>query len=357
MKIVWGLFILLVIVLSHEMGHYLIARLNGIEVKEFTIGFGPKLFGWTTKSGTRFCVRLVLFGAACVFDDLDVEGDEDADFATILAKSSYRKANVYSRIATTVAGPLFNLILAFIVGLFLMNYVDMPSTVITGIMDGGAAGEAGLMAGDKIIKINGSRTYLYPEVSLGVELGYGKPLKIVYERDGKKYNTEIIPKLDEQYGRYMIGVEFGGAPYVEEKGSLHVIKDSYLYVRYMVKMTVDSIRMLFGGQAKVSDLAGPVGAVEIVSDEYESAKEQGSLAVVVSMLNIMLLLSANLGIINLFPLPALDGGKLLFLIYEAIRGKSADAKVEGVIQFIGVALLLILMVVVMYNDIMRLFVK
>ena len=356
MKIVWGVLILLVIVLSHEMGHYIIARLNGIDVVEFTIGFGPKLFGWTTKSGTKFCVRLILFGAACVFENLEAE-DENVDIETLFANSAYRKANVWSRIATTVAGPLFNLLLAFIVGLFLMNYVDMPTTVITGITENSAAEDAGLLPGDKIVKINNSRTYLYPEVSLAVQLGYGKPLNLVYERDGKKEKVELIPRMSEEYGYYMIGVEFGGQGYEEDKGALHIIKGSYLYVRYMVKMTVDSIRMLFGGQAKVSDLAGPVGAVEIVGDEYDSAKEQGTLAVVVSMLNIMLLLSANLGIINLFPLPALDGGKLLFLLYEAIRGKPADAKIESVIQFIGIALLLILMVVVMYNDIARLFVK
>lgn len=355
MKIVWGILILLVIVVSHEMGHFLIARLNGIEVKEFTIGFGPKLFGTTTKGGTKFSIRLILFGAACVFEDLDAEA-EDEDIETIFANSSYRKANVWSRIATTVAGPFFNLLLAFVVGLFLMNYVDMPSAQITGILEDSAAEEAGLKVGDRICKINGSSTYLYPEVSLAVQLGYGKPLKVVYERDGRKNTIQLIPRMNEEYGTYMIGVEFGGPDAVREKGPLAIIKGSFLYVRYMVKMTVDSIRMLFTGSAKVTDLAGPVGAVEIVGDEYEMAKKEGNLAVVVSMLNIMLLLSANLGIINLFPLPALDGGKLLFLLYEAVRGKPADAKVESTIQVIGVALLLILMVIVMYNDIARLFI-
>ena len=356
MKIIWGILILLVIVVVHEMGHFIIARLNKIEVKEFTIGFGPKLFGWTLKGGTRFCVRLILFGAACVFDDLEGESD-DADIETIYANSSYRKAGVWARIATTFAGPFFNLLLAFIVGLFLMNYIDMPTTVITGIIEGGAAEEAGLKAGDEIIKVNSSRTYLYPEVSLEVQLGYGKPLELVYERDGVRNHVSLIPKMNEEYGTYMIGVEFGGDANESPKSAIGIIKDSYFYVRYMVKMTVDSIRMLFTGKAQVSDLSGPVGAVEIVSDEYEAAKESGTLAVVLSMLNIMLLLSANIGIINLFPLPALDGGKLLFLLYEAVFKKSASPKVEGAIQFVGVALLLVLMVVVMYNDIVRLFVN
>lgn len=351
MKIIWGIVILCVIVLSHEFGHFIIARINGIEVKEFTIGFGPKLFGFKA-AGTLFCVRLLPLGGACIFDDLDA--DPDADMATIIENSSYRKANVWARIATTVAGPFFNFLLAFILGLFLMNYISMPSAEITSIVDGGAAMEAGLEVGDKIVKINGSRTYLYPEVSMAIQLGYGKPLKLTYDRNGQKNTVLLIPKMDEEYGMFMIGVGFGGKE--EPATPVGIIKNSVLYVRYMIKMTFTGFRMLFNGQAGVKDLSGPVGAVEIVSDEYDSAKEMGGgIAIVVSMLNIALLLSANLGVVNLLPVPALDGGKLLFLIVEAVRRKPADAKLEGIINFIGVALLLLLMVVVMYNDIARLF--
>ena len=355
MKIILGIAILAVIIITHEFGHYIIARINGIEVVEFTIGFGPKLIGWKTKSGTKFSIRLIMLGAACVFDDLDAGSDEDTDIATMIANSSFRKANVWSRIATTLAGPFFNLLLAFVLGLFLMNYIDMPDTEVTEVMTDGAAYAAGIREGDKIISVNGSRCYLYPEVSTAVELGYGKPLTIVYEHDGVKKKVEVIPKMNSEYGRFMIGVTFGGKEPVP-KGALDIVRSSYLYVRYMVKMTFSSIRMLFAGQANVSDIAGPVGAAQIVGEEYDSAKEMGALAVVVSMLNIALLLSANIGIVNLFPIPAFDGGKLLFLIYEAIRGKPADAKVEGTIQLIGVGLLLALLVLVMYNDISRLFV-
>ena len=236
-----------------------------------------------------------------------------------------------------------------------MNYIDMPDTVVTEVNTDGAAYAAGIREGDKIISVNGSRCYLYPEVSTAVELGYGKPLTIVYEHEGEKKKVEVIPKMNNEYGRFMIGVTFGGQE-PAEKGAIDIVKSSYLYVRYMVKMTFSSVRMLFTGQAKVSDVAGPVGAAQIVGEEYDSAKEMGALAVVVSMLNIALLLSANIGIVNLFPIPAFDGGKLLFLLYEAIRGKPADAKVEGAIQLVGIGLLLALLVLVMYNDISRLFV-
>ena len=147
MKILWGILILAVIIITHEMGHYLIARLNGIEVVEFTIGFGPKIIGWKTKSGTKFSVRLIMLGAACVFDDLDAgPDDDDMDIASLIANSSFRKANVWARIATTIAGPFFNLLLAYVLGLFLMNYIDIPSTVITQVVEGGAAYEAGVVS-------------------------------------------------------------------------------------------------------------------------------------------------------------------------------------------------------------------
>lgn len=354
MKILLGVLILAVIVFTHEMGHFLIARLNRIDVVEFTVGFGPKLFGWKTKAGTKISIRLIMLGAACVFDDLDAGTDDDTDLATLLANSSFRKANVWSRIATTIAGPFFNLLLAFVLGLFLMNYIDIPDTTITEVAKDGAAYAAGIREGDKIISVNGSRCYLYPEVSTAVELGVGRPVTVVYEHDGVRNKVEMIPRMNEEYGRFMIGVTFGGKE-APKKGPVEIVKSSYLYVRYMVKMTFSGFRMLFAGQSKVSDIAGPVGAAQIVGDEYESAKQMGTLAVVISMLNIALLLSANIGIVNLFPIPAFDGGKLLFLIYEAIRGKPADAKVEGAIQLAGVGLLLVLLVVVMYNDITRIF--
>lgn len=349
MKIVCGILILFVIVISHEFGHFLIARMNKIEVYEFSIGFGPKIIGFK-RGSTLITWRLIPFGGACIFDDPEkLESEED------LWDSSFRKASVWSRIATTVAGPFFNFLLAFILGLFVMNYAYVPSAKIVEVAPGSPAYEAGMQAGDKICKINGSNVYLYPEVSMAIQTGVGSPLEVVFEHDGVKKKVSVIPRMNDEYGYYMIGVTFGDATEKEQKSSVSIIADSYHYVRYMIKMTFASLKMLFTGGAGIKDMSGPVGVVSMVGDEYEAAKEISYLAVVVSMLNIALLLSANLGVINLLPLPALDGGKLLFLLIEAVRGKPVDPKKEGLIHFIGIALLLILMVVVMYNDIAKLF--
>lgn len=353
MKIIWGILILFIIVLSHEFGHFLIAKLNGIDVREFDIGFGPKIFG-IKKGGTEYCIRLIPFGGACIFDDMD-NLDDDANMESIILNSSYRKANVWARIATTLAGPVFNFILAFVIGLFLMNYIELPTPVIRSVEPGSAAQEAGLIENDRIIKVNNSRVHISSEVSMAVQLGVGKPLELEYERDGARYRISLIPRMNDEYGYYMIGVGFGVDD--TDQTPVKIIKNSVYYVRYMIKMTFAGIKMLFNGQSGVKDLAGPVGAVEIVSEEYDSARTMGTLAVVISMLNIALVLSANLGVMNLLPIPALDGGKLLFLIIEAVRGEPVSAKMEGVVQFIGVAFLFVLMMIVMYNDIFRLFTR
>ena len=349
MKIVFGILILCIVVIAHEFGHMIVAKASGIEVKEFCIGFGPKIVGFT-KGGTLYSLRCIPFGGACIFDDMDAN-DENA-----IEESQFRKAPVWSRFLTIFAGPFFNFLLAFVFALFLMSNIYYPSTEVVEVAEGGAAAEAGMVAGDKIISINHSRVYLYPEVSMAVQLGVGRPLALVYEHEGVKHSVELIPKYDKEYGSYMIGVTFGSTDEVDEGHSPgEVIRNSYCYVRYMIKMTFASLRMLFTGQAGIDDMSGPVGVVEIVGEEYESAKTVGPLMVLLSMLNIAVLISANLGVVNLLPLPALDGGRLVFILIEAIRGKPVDAKTEGVVHFVGIALLLILMVVVMYNDIARLF--
>lgn len=348
MKIVLGLIIICLIILVHEFGHFLVAKMNGIKVYEFSIGFGPKLVSFK-KGETLFSIRLIPCGGVCIFDNLDeIDSDEKIE------ESDFRKSPVWARIATEFAGPAFNIILSFILGLFVMKYAYIPNAELHDVDTKGPAYEVGMRKGDTIVKVNHSRVYLYPEVSMSILANEGKSIDIVYERNGEEYETVVTPRMNDEYHRYMLGVTFGGQE-KEDKSSGMIIADSYHYVRYMVKMTVLSLKMLFTGQAGMDDISGPVGMVSMVGDEYDQAKQVGVMAVVLSMLNIALLFSANVGILNLLPIPGLDGGKLILCFVEAVRGKPISVKKEGIVQFVGFAFLLLLMIVVLFNDISKLF--
>ena len=250
------------------------------------------------------------------------------------------------------AGPIFNFLLAFLLSLIVVGVAGSDRPDLLSVMEGYPAQAAGLQEGDRIISLNGERIYLYREVSFFSGTNQGKPVTVVYERDGERYTTVITPQYDDQAGRYYMG--FSGGTYTKDN-ALEIIRDSYYEVRYWIKMTIKSLMMLFNGQASVRDLSGPVGVAQVVGEVYEEASTYGLLTVVINMLNIAILLSANLGVLNLLPLPALDGGRLVFLLIEALRGKPVPREKEAIVHFIGFALLMVLMVFVLYNDILRLF--
>jgi len=344
MKIFLTLLILCVIIVAHEYGHYIIARANGIEVKEFFVGFGPTIFK-KKKGETLYSLKAIPLGGACVFMD-----EEDLDHPETC---SYLNANVYARIATILAGPLFNFILAFLLSLFVIGACGYSTTKLIDVTEGSPAYEAGLRAGDEIVKINNSKVYFYGEVTFETMNNEGDPINVVYKRDGKKEACVVIPKYDEEYGRMMMGITFGDS--VSDPTPLQTLKYSFLNVRYWIKLTVKSIGMLFTGHASVNDLSGPIGVTQAVSEVYDEASAYGIMAIVYSLLDMAILITANLGVMNLLPFPALDGGKLIFLIYEAIAGKPANRKIEAAVNFAGMMLLFLLMMFVMYNDIARIF--
>lgn len=353
-KILLFLLIFGLIVIAHEFGHFLLAKMNGIRVLEFSVGMGPIICKFQGKE-TLYTLRLLPIGGACMFeqeDGLETAHNHTEDTGKEVEEGSFAAASVWARIATVVAGPLFNFLLAYILSLFVVGMSGSDSPTIYSVIEGYPAQEAGLQAGDEIISLNGERVHLYREVSFISSTNRGEDVEMVYERDGERYTTVITPRYDEEEGRYYIG--FSGGVY--EKGNAwELIKNSYYEVRYWVKITFKSLLMLFNGQASVKDMSGPVGMAQVVGDVYDEASAYGIETVIVSMLNIAILLSANLGVVNLLPLPALDGGRLIFLIIEVFRGKPVPKEKEAIIHFIGFALLMVLMVFVLYNDIVRLF--
>lgn len=346
MTIIFFILIFGLVVISHEFGHFLLAKMNGIHVVEFAVGMGPTLW-FVEKGGTKYSLKLFPIGGACMFEGEDGVQDQDKEPGS----GSFLKANVWSRISSVLAGPIFNFLLAFIIAVIMVYMMAIAEPVVSAVVDSGAAQEAGMQEGDRILSLDGERIYLYEEIVLFNLTSTGKPVLVKYERDGQKYETTLIPQYDESTGRQLLGISC--SEYVQDMG-IGRLKYAWYQMRYSVKQTVKSLGMLVQGRVGRKDVAGPVGMANIVGQTYEKTKQYGWETVLLNMLNITLLLSVNLGIINLLPLPALDGGRLVFLILEIIRGKPVPPEKEGMVHFIGLVFFMLLMVVILFNDISNL---
>ena len=251
-----------------------------------------------------------------------------------------------------LAGPIFNFILAFFLSLFLVGYTGADVPVISEVQDGSPAQEAGLQAGDTIIKMDGSRVYNFREIVYKMLLNKsGDPVTFVYERDGERNEVTVTPEKSES-GNYLTGIA-GGAG--QKQNLFGIIKYSVLEVRCQIKVVFWSLRYMVSGYFSPDDISGPVGIVSMIGDTYNEAKSSGFLVVLLSMFNISVMISANLGVMNLLPIPALDGGRFLFYIIEVLRGKPMDPDKEGMIHFIGLMALMVLMVLILFNDVRNIF--
>ena len=345
MKIVVSLVIFSIIILFHELGHFLLAKRAGIKVNEFSLGLGPTIWG-IKKGDTTYSLKLLPFGGVCM-----MEG-EDADST---AEDSFGSKSVWARISVVAAGPIFNFIMAFIFSFVIICAAGYDLPVLVDVTPGYAAAEAGLMAGDVITEMNGKNIHFYRDISAYGMFHEGEPVEVTYERAGERFTTELTPKYDEELGRYLYGFigSPGRAKYTNNVFTL--LRYSAYEVGYWIDSTVQSLRLLVSGGVSVNDMSGPVGIVDAIGDSYEESVSYGVGVAVLQMMYTCVFLSANLGVMNLLPIPALDGGRLVFLVIEAIRGKKIDPEKEGIVHFIGLVLLLLLMVVIMFNDVRKLF--
>ena len=348
MTLIYFVLIFGTIVLAHEFGHYLLAKVNGIHVVEFAIGMGPKLAGFH-RNGTDYVIRLLPIGGACMFEGEDGLNQQEGE----PSPNSFNAAPVWARISSVVAGPMFNFILAFLLAIILVGFSGSDKPVILGVMEGYPAQMAGMEPGDMITRMNGEKIYLSREIYINTYLNGDKPMVVEYERDGELYTTELVPMYNEETGRHLIGLQ-GYGEAVEAKG-LNIFKYAYYEVRYSFVSTIKSLKMLVQGEASKDDVSGPVGIAQVIGEVAEEATPYGPLVLVLNLCNIALLLSVNLGVLNLLPLPALDGGRLVFMLIEAVRGKPIPPEKEGMVHFAGFVALMVLMVFVLYNDIVRLF--
>lgn len=343
MKIVVAILIFSIIIIFHELGHFLLAKANGVRVNEFSLGLGPTIIGFT-KGETKYSLKLLPFGGACMMEGEDEESSDDRAFG---------KKSVWARISIVAAGPIFNFILAFVGAFIVLCNTGYDLPVLTGVLEGHAAEAAGMQAGDVIVKMDNTRIHFFRDISSYTQFHPGETVVVTYERDGERYETELTPQYDEEYGYYMYGFQASGE---RVKGNvLETLKYSFHEVGYWINVTLNSIKMLVVGEATVNDMSGPVGIVDMIGDGYEQSVSYGFWVTFLQMLYITIFLSANLGVMNLLPLPALDGGRLFFMIIEVIRGKRVDPNKEGMVHLVGMMLLFAFMIFVLLNDVRRLF--
>lgn len=342
MSIILALIIFSVIVIVHELGHFLLAKYNGITVTEFSVGMGPRLLSheW---GGTRYSLKILPFGGSCMMVGEEEESNEEGSFGS---------KSVWARISVVAAGPVFNFLLAFVLSLIIVSCIGYDDTIVN-VTPGYPAAEAGMQDGDEIVRMGGSRTYVYREISLFNSIYQGRTAEVTYRRNGETYTVTLQPVRDES-GFYRYGFEKLSA---RTKGNvLQIVKYSYAELRYWLKATVESLMMLFRGQVGLDDMSGPVGIVGAIGDTYEANLSDGWYYVTLSMMMMSILLSVNLGVMNLLPIPALDGGRLVFLLIEAIRGRALPQEKESMVHFVGFVLLMGLMLVILLNDIKNIFI-
>ena len=399
MKIIIALLVFSVIILFHELGHFLLAKRNNIAVTEFSLGMGPRLLS-TEKGGTRYSLKLFPIGGSCM-----MVGEDDDDNT----EGSFNNASVWARISVVAAGPIFNFILAFVFAMIITSVVGYDPAKVLQVTEGSPAAEAGLQEGDVITEFQSRHISIGRDLDSYMNLHglQDEEISLTYKRDGKKYDITYTADSEKRYmlGFYymtegepqitqvMIGssmAEAGVMPgdiireingvavadakelqeylsghpldgsevtlgmerdgkvetivatpqmtktvdsgfvyniYREKTNFLGVMKYSAVEVRYWISSTIESLMMFVKGQFSVNDLSGPVGIIDVIGDSYEEAKEEGAVMVWMQMLYWAILLSANLGVMNLLPIPALDGGRLVFLLIEAVRKKRLNPNV------------------------------
>ena len=341
MGLILALLLFSFIVFFHELGHFLLARKNGIYVEEFCIGMGPILVKKKGKE-TTYSIRLLPIGGACMMGEDEVEN---------LDEKSFNNKSVWARISVIAAGPVFNFILAFILSVIVVSWLGYDKPVIKSVLENSAAEEAGLKEGDVIKEINGKNIHIFREISAYNQFHPGEKMELTYERNGKEYTVSLKTRPDET-GRYLIGITQGQS---KKANAFTALQYGFYEVKFWIDYTIESLKMLFTGVIGLDQLSGPVGIVDVVDEAYDTNIQYGISSVVLAFLNLSILLSANLGVMNLLPIPALDGGRLVFLFVEAIRGKRIPPEKEGLVHMAGLIALFGLMIFVMFNDLQRIF--
>jgi len=342
MSVVWtilaSILVFGAIIMIHELGHFFAARLNGITVTDFSFGMGPKLLHFK-KGDTTYCLRLFPIGGSCTM----LGDDEDID-----EKGSFSKAKVWRRVTVIIAGAVMNLVLGFIV-LFGLTATSpyIKTRTVAGFSENSVAEQAGFMVGDTIVAVNGRNMYTTQDIEYELVRMKDNTADFVVLRDGEKISIPNVQFNTKIYSDGSEGPDIDFYIKVQEKTFGSVLKESALWTVSITRLIFVSFVDLITGNVPINQLSGPVGIVGVIS-------EAASIGIGPVLL-ILAFISINLGVFNLLPLPALDGGRLVFLIFEGITRKKFPMKYEAIVHFAGIILLFGLMIFVTYNDISKLF--
>ncbi len=334
------LLIIAVLILVHEWGHFMAARVIGIPVWEFSIGFGPRLLGWK-KNGTDFSLRIIPLGGYVRMAGEEPGDDNDPE--------GYNNRKPWEKMAVSFAGPFMNFVMALLIFVYVYSVVGIPNPseqpLIGQVVADTPAEKAGLKSNDLVLTIDRKPIAKWNELTTTIASAEaGQTLHFQVEREGRTVNLEVTPVNNEQTGKPSIGVM--GAMTYDKQGVINAVKIGFQQTYELTVLLLSSLGMLFSGGASVGDLAGPVGITKMIGE----AAQVG----IVLLLSFTAFLSINLGVLNLLPIPALDGSRIVFALVEAIRRKPLEPEREGFIHWLGFLFLISLMVLVTFNDIIRL---
>ena len=325
------IFVFGMIVFFHELGHFLMARKNDVTVHEFSLGMGPKIY---TKQGkqTLYAIRVFPIGGYVRMEGEDEESDLDGSFS---------RKRPLQRLSIITAGPIMNFLLAIVLFAAIFTAIGIPTTEIAQFTDDSPAYASGLSVGDEIVVIDGQDIGSWENIQRTISTGSGR-INITVKRDGELINKVIEPRIEDETGRRIIGIspEF-------TKNPIKVLGHAFYQVGFLTKEIFKFFAKLpFGGMSE-GEVVGPVGIVSLVGEAAERS--------FFDVLFLAAYISINLGIVNLLPIPALDGGRVVFILVEMVRGKPVDPEKEGFVHLVGFVVLLSLMVLLVFNDVKELF--
>lgn len=350
--------VMTVVVFVHELGHYLVAKWAGVRVLTFSIGFGPEIFGWNDRSGTRWKVAwLPLGGFVRFFGDADASSKPDVEGMSGMSaedkRVSFQHKPLGWRFAIVSAGPLANFLFAIVVlsGLFIAFGQPYTPPVVGSVAADSAGAEAGMLAGDRILSIDGSSIERFEDMQALVRLNQGTPLLIVVQREGNEISLTATPKVTtttDSFGNTqrlgLLGVSRSAAEYVTRSPPAAVYYATK-EIGSIIDMTLTHLGQMVRGLRGTEDLGGPLRIGEMSGQMAQAG--------LVTLVWFMAMISVNLGLINLFPVPMLDGGHLLFYAFEALRGKPLGETVQEYGFRFGLVMVLSLMVFATWNDLVH----